>query len=171
MDDYADWRLNRQRHAVHQRVRHADGLDCERPDGELFARLNLDQLGLIQKLVLVELAFNVGESELGCIDGNFELGENPGQATDVVFVPVGQDDGPDAGLVFDQVGNVGDNNIDAEELGFREHQARVDHDNFVLPAKGQAVHAELAQTAKRNDFQLISLHLSVLMLPPALPAV
>jgi len=49
MDDYADWRLNRQRHAVTS--------ECVTRMGSIvkgrwrtFCALNLDQLGLIQKL-------------------------------------------------------------------------------------------------------------------------
>jgi hypothetical protein len=88
VDDDAGRRFNRQRHAVHQRVRHADGLNDERADGELLARFNLDQVDLVQQLVLVQLAFHVGQRELGRVDRNLQLGENPGQPADVIFMAV-----------------------------------------------------------------------------------
>ena len=52
--------------------------------------------------MLVELAFDVGEGELGAVDGDVELGEDPGQAADVVFVAVGEDDGADLFAVFER---------------------------------------------------------------------
>ena len=97
--------------------------------------------------VFVELAFDVGESERGAVDGDVELGEDPGKAADVVFVAVGEDDGADVLLVLDEVGNVGDDDVDAEELGLGKHEAGIDDDDVVFIAEGEAVHAELAESA------------------------
>ena len=129
--------------------------------------VDLDQLGLVEQLVLFELALDVGQGELGGVDGDLELGEDPGQAADVVLVAVGEDDGADVCLVFNQVGDIGDDDIDAEQFRLREHEAGVDHDNVVFPAEREAVHAELAQPAEGDDFQFFCLHLSGLMLTPA----
>ncbi len=166
MNDHAHRRLDRQRHAIHQRVRHADGLDGERPDGELHLRLDLDQLDLVEQLMLFQLAFHVGQRELGGVHRNLELAQDPRQAADVVLVPVRQHNGAHMLLVLNQVGDVGDNNVDAQQLRLGEHQARVDHNNVVFPAHCQAVHSELAQPAQGNDLQLFCLHLCLLMLPP-----
>jgi hypothetical protein len=64
----------------------------------------------------------------------------------VVFVAVRENDGANALAVLDEIGDVGDNDVDAEELGFREHEAGIDDDNVVAPAHGHAVHAEFAET-------------------------
>ncbi len=95
MNHDADRRFNGQRDAIHQRVRHADRLDGERPDGELFSGRDLDQRDFVEQLVLFELAFDVGQRELGGVDRNLDLAQNPRQAADVVLVPVGENDGPD----------------------------------------------------------------------------
>ena len=116
--------------------------------------------------MLFELAFDVGQRELGGVDRNLELAQDPGQAADVVLVAVGQDDGANVRLVLNQVGDVGNDDIHAEQFRLGEHQAGVDHDNVVFPAQREAVHAELAQSAQGNDFQFFCLHLSALMLPP-----
>ena len=116
--------------------------------------------------MLFELAFDEGEGELGAVDGDVELGEDPGQAADVVLVAVGEDDGADLVAVFDEVADVGDDDVDAEQLFFGEHQAGVDDDDVILPSEGHAVHPELAEAAQRYDFQLLSLHPSSLMLTP-----
>ena len=97
--------------------------------------------------VLFELAFDVGEGELGAVDGDVELGEDPGKSADVVFVAMGEDDGADVLLVLDEVGDIGDDDVDAEELGLGEHEAGIDDDDVVFLAEGEAVHTELAESA------------------------
>ncbi len=68
--------------------------------------------------MLFELAFDVGQRELGGVDGDLELAEDPGQAADVVLVAMGEDDGADVLPVFDEVGDVGNDDVDAEQLRF-----------------------------------------------------
>ena len=63
--------------------------------------------------MLFELALDVGQGKLRGVDGHLELGKNPRQAADVILVAVGEDDGTDVRLVFNQVSDVGDNNINA----------------------------------------------------------
>ena len=166
VDDDADRGFDGQRNAVHQRVGDADRLDGEGADGEFFLGDDLDQRGLVEQVMLFKIALDVGQGELGGVDGNLELGEDPGQAADVVHVAVGEDDGADMRLVFNQVGDIGDNDIHAQQLRLREHQPGVDHDNVVFPAEREAVHAELAEAAEGNDFQFFRLHLSDSMLTP-----
>ena len=144
--------------AVDQRVGDADGHDGEGAEGEAAAGENLDQLGVVEQAMLFELAFDVGEGELGAVDGDVELGEDPGQAADVVLVAVGEDDGADLVAVLDEVADVGDDDVDAEQLFFGEHQAGVDDDDVVAAAEGEAVHAELAESAKRDNLQFFISH-------------
>lgn len=148
MNHHADRRFNRQRNAIHQRVRHANRLNREPADGELLLRRDFDQLDLIEHMVLVELAFHVCQRELGGVDGDFDFAQNPRQAANVVLVPVRQDNAAHALLVFYEVGDVRHDNIDAEQLRFGEHEARVDDDNVVFPFERHAVHAELAEPAR-----------------------
>ena len=144
--------------AVDERVRDADGHDGEGADGEAAAGQHLDQVGVFEEAMLFELAFDVGEGELGAVDGHVELGEDPGQAADVVFVAVGEEDCADLVAVLDEVADVGDDDVDAEELFFRKHQAGVDDDNVVAVLDHHAVHAELAQTAERYNSQFFVCH-------------
>jgi hypothetical protein len=62
-------------------------------------------------------------------------------------VAVGEDDGADEVAMLDEVGDVGYDDVDAEELFFREHEAGVDDDDVVAEAEGEAVHAEFTQSA------------------------
>ena len=76
----------------------------------------------------------------------------------MVFVAVGENDALHLLAVFGQVGNIGDDNIDAQQFGFRKHQAGVDDDDVVTPAHGHAVHPELAEAAEGYDVQFSSWH-------------
>ena len=53
--------------------------------------------------------------------------------------------------ILDEIGNVGDNNVDAQQLGLGKHETGIDDDDVVCPAKRQAVHSEFAQTAEGDD--------------------
>ena len=57
-----------------------------------------------------------------------------------------------------EIADVGDDDVDAEELFFGEHQAGVDDDDVIVPTEGHAVHAELAQAAERNDMEFSGRH-------------
>src|ERR1035441_10299647 len=80
------------------------------------------------------------------------------EEANVVFVAVRQDDRPHMLLVFDEIRDVRNHNIDAQQLRLRKHQSGVNHDNVVFPAQREAVHSELTETARGYDFQLFSLH-------------
>ena len=100
VEDDADGRVDGERDAVDQRVRDADGHDAEGAEGEAAAGEDFDELGVVEEAMLFELAFDVGERELGAVDGDVELGEDPGQAADVVLVAVGEDDAADRAARF-----------------------------------------------------------------------
>src|SRR5260370_39707948 len=131
---------------------------------EAFAGTNFAQVGVIEALVFVKLIFDVGQRELGRPNRNIQFAENPRQSADVIFVAVRQDDAAHIFTIFEQVGNVRDNDVDAQQLGFAEHQAGVDHDDDVAEADVHAVHTELAQPAQRNNMPFASWHSQTLML-------
>ena len=128
------------------------------PDLETLAGANLAQIGVVKQSVLFQLVFDIGQGEFRAPDGHVQFAQNPGQGADVVFVPVGQDDAAHPLPVFDQIGNIGDNNVDAQQFGFGKHQAGIDDDDVVTPANGHAVHSELAQAAQGHNVQFSSWH-------------
>src|SRR5579862_7539932 len=136
--------MNGQCHAIHQAVGDLDRVDGERTDLEALVGLNLSQVGIVKQAVLVQFVFHVGKGELGAPDRHVKLGENPRQSADVVLVAVGENDAANLVAILGEVGNIGHNDVDAKQFGFREHEAGVDDDNVVLPAHGHAVHSELA---------------------------
>ena len=158
VNDHAQRSVDGQRHAIHQAVRDLDRADGEGPDLETLARADLAQIGVVQQSVLVKLVFDVGQGELRAPDRHVQLAQDPGQAADVVFVTVGENDALHPLPVFGQVGNIRDNNVDAQQFGLGKHQAAVDDDNIVTPSDGHAVHPELAQAAEGYDVQFSSWH-------------
>jgi hypothetical protein len=136
-------------------VRDADGHDGEDPEVEAATGEHLDEVGVVKEAVLIELTFDVSQGELGAVDGNVEFGEDPREAADVVLVAVREDDTANKRAVLDEIADVGDDDVDAEELLFREHEARVDDHYVVTETESKAVHAELAQSAERDDLQLV----------------
>ena len=119
---------------------------------------NLDQLGVIEQPMLFEFALDVGEREFGAVDRNVQLGKDRGQSANVIFMTMREDDGTNMITVLEQIGDVGNDDIDAQEFGFGEHQSGVDDDDVIGPADGHAVHPELAQAAERNDMEFSGRH-------------
>ena len=70
---------------------------------------------------------------------------------DVVLVPVRQHQRGD--LVLLQLAEVGDDEVDAEQLGLREHDAGIDEDGGVAAGDHHHVHAELAQASERHELE------------------
>ena len=71
--------------------------------------------------MLFEFVLDVSKCEFGAPDGNIQFGKNKRQCSDMVFVPVGEDNAFHALAIFGEIRNIGDNNIHAQELCFREH--------------------------------------------------
>ena len=150
VDNHAERRANRQRHAVNRAVRDVDEFDFERAQFHLAAGKYLAKLRLVEQSVFFEAFFDQREREARSIYGNIQVAEKIRQGADVVFVPVGQNDGPDILAVLLEIGGVRDDDIHAEQLDFGEHHSGVNHDDVVAVTQGQHVHAELAQTAQGN---------------------
>jgi hypothetical protein len=73
-----------------------------------------------------------------------------GHGADVVFMTVRQDERCDAAFVGVEGGQIRNDQVDPEQLRFREHDAGVDEDSRVPAGDEQHVHAELAEAAERN---------------------
>ena len=158
MNDHSQRRVHSERHTIHQAVCDLNRADRKGPDLETFARTDLTQIGIIEQAVLFQFVFHVGQGEFCAPNRHVQLAQNPGQGANVVFVPVSENNALYFLPVFGQVGDIRDNNIDAQKLGFRKHQAAVDDDDIVTPSYGHAVHPELAQAAEGYDVQFSSWH-------------
>ena len=149
--------------AIDQAVRDLDGLNGECAQAKAFSGADLIEHGAVEQSVLFQLVFDIGQRELGGKDRHVHLGEQPGNGTDMVHVPVRKHDAAHVRTVGDEVGEIGDYDIDAEQLGFGKHQPGIDDDDVVAPAHGHAVHAEFAEAAEGNDLKLSGRHASCML--------
>ena len=150
VDDPAGRRLENDRDAVRNRVRHADEVQRERADLDLLPGLGLLQLRRRSQAMLVELRLDQAERQLRRDHlVAVHLAEQVWQPTDVVFVPVREDDGVDAAVA--QVADVRQNEVDAKMLVPGEREARVDDDDLVAVLVDRHVLADLAEAAQRDD--------------------
>ena len=82
--------------------------------------------------------------EPGGVDRDVQLGQNVRQRSDVVFVAVGYQDGPDALSVLHEVRYVGDGEIDPGHILLGEEHPGVDDDNVLAVLQGHHVLADFA---------------------------
>ena len=107
---------------------------------------------VVAQLVLLELVAQQAARQARGVDGHAgELGQDVGQAADVVLVRVGDDEGLDALALVAQVGDVRHDEVDAVHLLLGEHEAAVDDDDLVGELEDGHVLADLADAAERDD--------------------
>jgi hypothetical protein len=112
---------------------------------------------LARELVLVELGARHRHRQRSAVDRrrvvHAELAQQEGQAAEVVLVAVRDDDRLDVRDAAAQVGEVGQDEVDAHHLGRGEAQADVDEDDAVLVLDDGHVLADLPQAAEGKDAQ------------------
>src|SRR5581483_2738767 len=158
VDHDAQRRADSQRNAVHQTMGHADRMKGERSQPEAVAGSDLVQLHFVEQTVFFQFAFSQRERKFRAVNGDIEFAQNPWQAADVVFVAVSENDAANLIPVLQQVRDVWNNDVYAQQFRLGEHQAGVDHDDVVAPADDHAVHTELTESAERNKLELACGH-------------
>ena len=73
VDDNADGRMNGQRDAIDDAVRHPYRIDGEGTDAEAFGRLDLNEISVIEEPVFFQFVFDKSKRELGAINGDVEF--------------------------------------------------------------------------------------------------
>ena len=71
----------------------------------------------------------------------------------MVLMAMGDEKAADTGTVLDEVGHIGDDEVDAVHVVPGEGHAAVHHDDLTAALIGGHVLADLIQTAQGNDFQ------------------
>ena len=115
--------------------------------------LTVFELALIEDAVLLELAADEPDGKGGGVHRGLDLLEQEGQGTDVVLVPVGDEDAADLGRVFLQIGEIRDDQIDTGQVVIREGGAAIHNKDILLGLKDSQVLADLAQAAQGNDLE------------------
>ena len=143
--------LDGERHRVRNGVVHMDGLDRKAAQLELVLGGDLHKFGAAQQAVLFQLVLDQTNGEPGGVDGQIHLPQQIGQAADVILVAVGDDYALDPVLVLHHIGEIGDDQVDAEHLAVREDQAAVHQQHIPLTLIEGDVLAHFAQAAQGDD--------------------
>ena len=143
--------MNRKARRVRQGVRDRDRLDRKRAEFHLaFFRVG-DQLRAARQPVFAEFFADHAQRQRGSIDREGQLFEDERQSADVVFVSVRDADRFDFIAVFQQVRDVGYNQVNPRLLLVGEHDAAVHHNNRVVVLEGQHILADVTAAAERKD--------------------
>ena len=153
MDHRAHMGVDGEGHGVGDGMVHMDELHGELPRPDGLAGLHGNELGAPGQSVLLQLQLDEARSKAGAVDGQVHLLEDVRDGPHVVLVAVGDEQSPDAGPVFDQVGHIGDDTVDAVHVVPGEGHAAVHHDDFPAVLIGGHVFADLVQAAQGDNFQ------------------
>ena len=152
-DDRARRAGDGQRHRPRNGVAHLDELHLERADAHRLPGLHDVELDA-GDIMLRELASYEGAGELRAVDRRRHTPEHIGNRADMILMPMRNQIGAQALAVVGQVGDVRDDQVNAQHVLTWEDGAAVHHDDIVFIFKRRHVLANLAQTAQRNDSQL-----------------
>jgi hypothetical protein len=146
-------RLDPDRRGVGHQMRHAVESEIERTRPNRLAPTRLDE-PIERSPGFLEATPRKGEGERKPVDGRVTPLRQQGKRSDVIFVPVGQQDRVDLEAL--QRREVGSDPVDPGERLVRKRHARVDDDVRVAAGKPEHVASELSQTAERDEREIRS---------------
>ena len=110
------------------------------------------QLDGIRQMMLLQLQLDQAVGHGGAMDGAVHLTHAVGDGADVVFMPVGDEHAPELFLVGHQIRKVGDHQVYAVHILFREAYAAVHHDHVSAVFQNGNVLTDFIQSTQGNDF-------------------
>ena len=156
VDYSSDRRFYSQCDSVGYTVVYGDEFDAEASEAEHIARFFREYLRVIQKIVLLKLELNECRRERRCVYRDIQIVNDIRNSADVILVSVSDDYTSYFFGVGLEIRNVGNDDIYTVHIFIRETETAVDNDNIRAKFNGSHVLADLAETAERNDFQLMS---------------
>jgi hypothetical protein len=151
--DGADRRPEGDPHRVGDRMPDPERHHGERPDGDLVPGFEPDERVVVE-LVFLDLVSQEPARKDRRVDRHpRKLREHVRQRADVILVGMGDEERTDVGAALLEVGDVGDDEVDAKHLLVGEHQAAVDDDDVVAVLEDVHVLADLPYPAERDDPQ------------------
>ena len=113
VDDEAAGGTDGQAHRVGDAVADAEELDVDVAELDVVARADLVDRGLLEQAPLLEFDLHEPRGEGRCVDGDVDVADQIGDRADVVLVAVRDHDRPQFLPTFEDVGEVGDDDVDA----------------------------------------------------------
>lgn len=132
LDDGSRRACDGQGHRVGDGVVHVDGLHGETAQLELLVRSDLHHFRAAHQPVFFQLVGDEPDGKARGINGQIDLFEQVGQAADVVFMAVRDNNALDAVLILDNIGEIRNDKVHPEHVAVREHDAAV-HEDHICP--------------------------------------
>ena len=156
VDNGSEPGLDGQPDTVDDGMGHSERFDVKRPKIKGMAGRDGDQLDLVVKFELLELVAQQPQRQgSGVNSGAAEFFPQVGDCADMVFVTMGQQQTDDIFLTLLKQIDVRQHQVDTEHIGFGEHQATVDEQDFASVLEAQHVHADLAQATERQQVEVV----------------
>jgi hypothetical protein len=100
----------------------------------------------------------ISRGERRAVDGAVDERQHMRHGADVILVSVRQDQRLDLAALLFEIGEVGDDQVDAQLVGVGEHHAGVDDDGCLAVRHRHHVHAELAEPTEGHDLDGVRRH-------------
>ena len=135
-------------------VVYRESLELKASELHHLARLDLAELRVLD-LVLFELALDKPKGQLSGVNGhlNVQIFKEIRQGAGMVFVAMGNHDAAQFMRVLEQIGVVGQDQIDAGMIVVGKHNARIIEDDVVAALENGHVLADSIKAAQGNDLQ------------------
>ena len=114
-----------------------------------------NELVTIQLLMLLQFELDQTEGKRRGMDGGVDCLQHIGQSADMVFMSVRNKEAAKLLLIFYEIGNVGNDEIDAVHIVLGKTEAAVNNDHILSVLQNGHVFSDFIQTAQRNNFQFI----------------
>ena len=151
MDQSACRRVDRERDGVRDRVVDVNEFDRHAAERDRFAGVDDVEFCLVEQAVLSELVFDQTKGQRCAENGQVHPGKQERQAADVILMTVGQDDTLHlVGILLD-IGEVRDDQIDAEHVSVGECHAAVDKDHVAFAFYQGDILADLIESSQKGD--------------------
>ena len=141
-------------HAIGHRMGDPEELNFDGPQGNDVPRGDNPKVCLAVK-ALVQLAARKPQRKPGPVHGDVDLGKDPRQRSHVVLVAVSEHYPPEPILALDQVGYVGDDQVDPGHVLLGERQAAVYRNRIRAALDQHKVLAYLAEPAQGYQSDLV----------------
>ena len=106
----------------------------------------------VGEAVFAELRLDHRQRQRRAVNGAAHQRRDMRHTADVILVAVRQDQRARAAFLL-QIAQIRDDAVHSQQVGIREHDARIDDHRRLAPGERQHVHPELAEAAERHDFE------------------
>ena len=151
MNQRSERRVQRNRAGVGNGVVHMNELRLNCAESDARACFDRPQIGFPRQRVLLQFVFDDPERQRRSVNGRVDRSQNIRNCADVILVSVRQQDSADAVFVRFEIGDVGDDQIDARHIVIGKTESAIDDYHVVVVFHNRHVLADFPESAERND--------------------